>query len=282
MKNKTVVWVAALVALIGAGSWTLISQRRSAAAEAAKWKTIEAELRQKLAAAERQPPPATTDEPEDAPKSGAPSVSTRAPKVVVDDSTSRQALLQIIEDKDRQLSAAENSLRELQAKLQEVSTRLEQVQEQQTKLQESEVQLRARIDSMTQQAAAQEASVKARETRLAEVEQSNQELRRKTDDSTKLLSRLQQLAVNLEELARRREAYLTNILGRYREATDLFRTMSVRLEQPRENGVNMVGANDVSRIQNAISLAEEDMRQLRGLNTRATTLQKDLQAIGHK
>jgi len=282
MKKPVVVVIVALAVLAGGMSTAWVLARRSAAIEAAKWKATEAELRAKLAAAERVPQTPPPEEPEEPPPGVPAPVTPRAPKVVVDDATSRQALLQIIEEREKQLTSAEGMLRDMQSRLQEMTTKLEQLQDQQAKLQASEAQLRERVDSLTQQAAGQEAAVKSKEVRLAEVEQSNQELRKKSDDSGRRLARLQQLAESFDELARRREAYLTNILGRYREATDLFRAVSVRLEQPRDSSVPLIGASDVSRIQNAISLAEEDMRQLRGLNTRAATLQKDLKEIGRR
>lgn len=282
MKTWIVVLIAALALLAGGSTIGLMIQRRTAAADAAKWKATETELREKLAAALRAQQAIPADPPEEIPEGVRPTVMPRPPKVIVDDATSRQALLQIIEEREKQLTSAESALKDLQSKLQDVSGRLEQLQDQQAKLQAAESQSRERLEAMTQQAAAQDAAIKAKEARLAEVEQSNQDLRRKTDDSAKRLARLQQLADSFDELARRREAYLTNISGRYREATDLFRALSVRLEQPRDSSVPLIGASDVSRIQNAISLAEEDLRQLRSLNARSTVLQKDLRDAGRR
>ncbi len=80
---------------------------------------------------------------------------------------------------------------------------------------------------------------------------------------------LTKISDDFDDLNRRRDQYMTNVLRRYREVTDLYRTLSLRQEGPRD---------DLSRIQNAISLAEEDMRQLQSLNAQARRLQRDLQA----
>ena len=63
-----------------------------------------------------------------------------------------------------------------------------------------------------------------------------------------------------QEVSRRRESDLSSIVSRYREATELFRAMSLRLDNPREAGSPL--SNHLSRIQQAILLAEELRKEL--------------------
>jgi hypothetical protein len=54
------------------------------------------------------------------------------------------------------------------------------------------------------------------------------------------------------------------MLRRYKDVTEQYRALSARLDNP----------PDTSRIQDSIALAEEDMRQLAGLNAQASRLQQ--------
>jgi hypothetical protein len=84
------------------------------------------------------------------------------------------------------------------------------------------------------------------------------------------------LADDMEDVARRRETLVTNLSTRYREASDTLRALSLQLENRGAGAAS--GPNDLSRIQNAVTLAEEDLRQLRSLSARARQLQKELAA----
>lgn len=271
-------WIVAIVlaALAGAGIgyWRGASIRARLAQDAAHLQQVEANLRTRLDAAEKErdslrAQAASAEHPP------APPPAPR-PKPNVDDSTSRQQLVQMLEERTRELEAADNSIQQLQAKLADMDTRITQLTDQQDRLQASETELRQRLDAASKQAADLDQLLKTREKRLADVELTNQQLRSRTDDSVRRLASLRKLSGDLEDLTQRREAYMTNILGRYREATDLFRSMSLRLDNLRES--TTVSGSDLSRIQNAVSLAEEDMRQLRALNTRASRLQKELKS----
>jgi chromosome segregation ATPase len=273
-------WIVAIVlaalAGTGIGYWRGASIRARLAEDAARLQTSEAGLRTRLEAAEKERDSLRAALAAAAGHPPAPPPVTPRPKPNVDDSTSRQQLVQMLEERTRELEAADNSIQQLQARLAEMDAHITQLTDQQNRLQASEVELRARLDAASKQAADLDQLLKAREKRLADVEITNQQLRSRTDDSVRRLASLRKLSGDLEDLTQRREAYMTNILGRYREATDLFRAMSLRLDNLRES--TTVSGNDLSRIQNAVSLAEEDMRQLRALNTRASRLQKELKS----
>ena len=74
----------------------------------------------------------------------------------------------------------------------------------------------------------------------------------------------------IDDLNRRRDGYLTSILRRYRDITDQYRTVTQRSDHPGD-----LAAGELSRIQSAISLAEDDLRQIEGLNAQTKRLLAD-------
>ena len=118
------------------------------------------------------------------------------------------------------------------------------------------------------------AELKGKNDRLAPLEVANQGLREENRQSREKLRRLAELSAQLDDVNRRRESYLTVILRRYREITDQYRALSGRGED--RPASQAPGGTDASRIENAVSLAEEDLRQLRNLNAQAERLQKEL------
>jgi len=75
----------------------------------------------------------------------------------------------------------------------------------------------------------------------------------------------------MEDLNRRRDAFLTTLLRRYREMNDLYRNFT--LNAPRNDAAGTgLQAGDLSRIQSTIQQAEDDLRQLQTLNARMAQL----------
>lgn len=182
-----------------------------------------------------------------------------------------------LEETRKELETARGLSEEFRQKLEQADQRLAQLEEQQKKLTQAESAARTQVEGLTEKVRELDNQRAAQATRIADVENRNIELRKRQDDSGRKLAQLRQIADNLEDLMRRRESFLTSISQRYREATDLFRAMALRLDNMPDRSA--AGSNDLARIQNAISLADEDMRQLRALNTRVTQVQKELRAI---
>ena len=70
--------------------------------------------------------------------------------------------------------------------------------------------------------------------------------------------------------------YLNNILRRYREITEQYHAMAGVLDSRRDREAAPVNNTEISRIQNAISLADEDLKQINALNAQASRLEKKL------
>jgi chromosome segregation ATPase len=121
------------------------------------------------------------------------------------------------------------------------------------------------------------AQLKANSARIAQLEDSNTKLKEDAAASKQSTAATQQIISDLEGIFRRRETYLNNILRRYREITEQFRAMSGVMDSQRDRGAATSGA-EISRIQNSIVLAEDDLKQISALNAQASRLERKLPA----
>jgi chromosome segregation ATPase len=104
----------------------------------------------------------------------------------------------------------------------------------------------------------------AKDARIAQLEVQTRNLRDESGANAKQAAQLTQLAADLQDIFRRRETYISNILSRYKEITEQYRVAALD------------HTTDVARIQQALSMAEEDIRQLHSLNARALLIQRKL------
>lgn len=120
-------------------------------------------------------------------------------------------------------------------------------------------------------AEALESELKAKNSRILRVEAAEKLAQERLAKAEAGLAQAGKSGTELEDINRRREVYLNNLLRRFREVTDLYRTLSLDL-QNREQTAAGTQAGDLSRIQNSIQQAEDDLRQLQNLNGRAARL----------
>lgn len=274
MKSWLLVLALAALAAGGILFWKTAAVRPTAA-DAEQWSKTEADLRARLAQAEKRlselghPLPASGAREESGP--------AHTPGAVTPYSRREADLAELIRLKDEQLTRSETALGELRAKYAELEQRITAVQEQDKQLRDTEAGLRQKIDANTEQIVELQQSARQKDTRLGEQDAALKSLRAAGEQQARSLQRVRSLSEDLEDLARRREVYMANILGRYREATDSLRTLGLQLENRTEEAP--IGRTDISRIQSALSSADEDMRQLRALSTRSRQLQKELLAV---
>lgn len=171
------------------------------------------------------------------------------------------------------LRGAEAALRELHSRLGELEEQLERLRQENRSLAEQEQSAREALEGTRKLVEALRAEVKIKEERLEPLEASNRSLRRQKEEAEQRLLRSAQVLAELEEINRRREAYLASLLRRHRDLMEQQRTLAARLEGP---GESPPAAGELSRMQNLIALAEEDLRQLQGLNARAQALHRQL------
>jgi hypothetical protein len=84
------------------------------------------------------------------------------------------------------------------------------------------------------------------------------------------------IIANLQDMDRRRDVYLTSILRRYRDITDEFRAMSSMMDTSHDASSSACSGAALSRIQSAVTSAEDDLRQLNDLSARTQKLEKQL------
>jgi DNA repair exonuclease SbcCD ATPase subunit len=119
------------------------------------------------------------------------------------------------------------------------------------------------------------AQLKVNGGHVAELETASSRLKEEAAAGKRSAVETQQTVADLESVFHRREMYLNDILRRYKEITEQYRALSgVRDSRDRQAGA--VSSGEVSRIQNSIALAEEDLKQIYALSAQAQRLQKKL------
>jgi len=113
--------------------------------------------------------------------------------------------------------------------------------------------------------------LRAKSDRLAKVETSEKLMQERLARAETAAAKVGGASKEIEDLNRRREAFLTALLRRYREVSDLYRNFTLNA-QTRETPGAGLQAGDLSRIQTAIQQAEDDLRQLQALNARLAQL----------
>lgn len=138
--------------------------------------------------------------------------------------------------------------------------------------------LKARLEELRDDAAAArrlgealQAELRAKSDRLVKVETSEKLMQERLARAEAAAAKAAEPSKEIEDLNRRRDAFLTSLLRRYREVSDLYRNFTLNA-QTRETPGGALQAGDLSRIQTAIQQAEEDLRQLQTLNARMAQL----------
>lgn len=186
-----------------------------------------------------------------------------------------------IERLDRDLAEAQANITNLQSQLSAANDQSTQAQATaQATLQKQQEDSKAQLDDLQKKldAALQQSDI-ARQ-RAAALEADNTKL---TSDNASVGTRtadVSRILTNLQELDRRREAYLTSILRRYRDLGSDFRNMGSMLDTSHDPNhdanAGACGGAALSRIQNAVNSAEDDLRQINELNDRTQKLLKQL------
>ncbi len=177
------------------------------------------------------------------------------------------------ETRDR-LSEADSTIAGLKSRIEKLEASLARLTEQNRSLAESAADLKQQLDRANRVIEAMKTQLKDGSELTAKLEARNRALREENRQAEQRLARTAKLIRDLENIQRRRENLLTSIVRRYREVTDEYRSASLRLSNPGQSD-EAVGV-ELSRIQSAVSLAEEDLRELRSLNARAARIRKQL------
>jgi DNA repair exonuclease SbcCD ATPase subunit len=183
----------------------------------------------------------------------------------------------LLERLKNDLAEANSALAQFEIRLEEQRLEAQRLSVDNKRLSASETDLNDSLASANRLISALQNEMKSRNDRVIQLEVANRKLREQNLADAGKLSQLGQFSTELQELQRRRETLLSAILRRYRDVTDQYRALTAALENRSHEGAALPGA-DLSRIQNAIALAEDDLRQLNTLNAQAVRLEKKLAA----
>ncbi len=226
-----------------------------------------ADLRARLARAEKPAPPAAREQP--APASPHEHAAAPPPGPSAADAHALETLRATLAD-------ANASVAHLQARVQELDTQVQKLSVDNKRLTASESDLNDNLSSANALIEALQKENKTKGDRIVQLEIAYQKIREQGGADAQKLQQTAQLTAQLQEIDRRRAAYLASILRRYRDLTDQYRNLSAMLENRRQNEPVAVAGTDLSRIQNTIAMADEDLRQLAALNAQAERVQKKL------
>ena len=275
-RRTSLIWLGVLAITLGvfAGAWLLPRLNRMAE-QSLMLNRLETE-RQEMAARVEELTGRLNDlllgesaEPETAPAAGT------SPAAHFGEETKRrlEEIRFLAETQDR-LTEAVTTIEDLQLRVEQLREESAGATEQNKLLAASEQDLADRLASSNRIVEAMEAELKTNSDRLVKLEVRNRNLRKENKEAGDKIARSSKLVRDLENVYRRQEALMTSILRRYREVNDQYR--SAALELTNSEGYTRTAGVDVSRIQNAITLAEQDLSQLRGLNAQAARIRKQL------
>jgi DNA repair exonuclease SbcCD ATPase subunit len=178
-----------------------------------------------------------------------------------------------VQELSAQLGEANAAMARLQGRINELETQVLNLSADRSRLTAVANEAQGQISELDRKLDEAAGEKSAREKRVRDLEAEVARLRALGVQSEQKGSQVAEMTKQLQDLSRRQQAYLTNILRRYREVTDLLRTLPSGGDMTRGGGGN---GPEVARIQTAIAMADEDLRQLNELNLRLGRVQKEI------
>ncbi len=263
--------LAALLAASAAALWQtrqLDAARGRASEDAASLKQLRARLR----AAQLQQPSAAI----------APSGETPAPASTTPRPSNKPAYL--LAQREAEIGQLQRELNEAHAALHRLEARTASFDEERAQASASansrftaaQSDYNARLDDLNRQIRAAQNDAQAARQHLADFQAAADKLKSDQSSSAAKIAESTRLLATLEDLNRRRGGYIASILRRYRDLTEQFRAMSGVLASSRDQNSSALSESGLTRIQSAISQADDDLRQLNDLNSRASQVEKKL------
>ena len=216
-----------------------------------------------------QPAPPRVETPAQEPRTAAPGSS----------SVSAEALAAARQQTDRlreSLAQSASEVSRLQARITELESQVDSLAEQNRRLTAAGDELKRNLADANQTMGMIRAEMKTNTGRIEQLETANTRLQEESRSAKQSGAETHQVVSDLEGIFRRREVYLNSILRRYKDVTEQYRALSGVLDSRRDRQATPMSGNEISRVQNAIALAEEDLRQIQALNVQAQRLEKKL------
>ena len=183
-----------------------------------------------------------------------------------------------IERLNRELSQAQANIMGLQAQLLNSNEEREKALASANELQQKEKEdWQNQLEALKQDLESAQAEAQGSRQRLAALEADNAKLSSNNNAASARAADFAHVVTQLQDLGSRRDALLTSIMRRYRDITSQFRAMSGMLGSSRDsNSSSPFTDAALTRIQSAVSSADDDLRQLTELNAQARQLEKKL------
>jgi hypothetical protein len=255
-------WVAWTVAAAGLGMAVVVGVRSSRIradleARSARLDAENRDLRARLEKALASPPPTPSvpEHEQERPR------QERSPQEEV---RSNPQDLETIRQLREKLAAAVADIGRLDSRVLESQAQLGREMSENKRLAASEADLQESLSSANRVIEAVQKELKSKTDRLIQMDIDNTRLREQNRSETQKAAQLTQLSIELQDVHRRRETLLASILRRYKDAMEQFRSASAAQQNSAE----------FSRIQNTISMVEDDLRQLNSLTSQAQLIQK--------
>lgn len=202
----------------------------------------------------------------------APSAGSRAAEAA------RLEAVRALAELQKRFDAVQAQVQSLQSARLELESSLDSANADRKRLSGSEAELKESLASSRRVVEALEAELKTKNDRLASLES---DLRRARDTNSAESRRNSQVAAILssfDEVNRRRENTLTSLQRRFRDLTDAYRALALRLDTQRDSQAPVqITSGEVSRMTNTVQSAEDELRQLNTLNAEAQRLTRRLQ-----
>jgi chromosome segregation ATPase len=182
-----------------------------------------------------------------------------------------------IEQLNRELSEAQANVMGLQAQLLNSSEEQEKaLAGAEERRQKEQADWQSQLDALKQDLESVQAELQASRQRVANLVADNAKLGSDNSAASARTAGLARVITDLQDLDRRRDAHLTSLMRRYRDVTSQFRAMGGMLDSSHEPNSSAFSDAALTRIQNTVSLADDDLRQLSELNAQAHELEKKL------
>jgi len=266
--------VAALLVAALAGAGIVILRQRIAISDLEKRLSDRTAQNEQLRARLDQLVPGTGQVPPSRPSTGSPSASAALEHAAALQSvTEANAQAQQLRDS---LKRATDQVTQLESRVSDLQTQIATLSAENRRLTITEEDLKKSTGDASQTVATLRAELKANADRLSQLETANSKLRDDIGTGRQSAAQLSQLIAELQDVFRRREMYLNNILRRYKDITEQYRSLAGVLDSRRDREASPVSSVEIGRIQNTLGMAEEDMKQISALNAQASRLEKKL------
>lgn len=239
-------------------------------AQAARLSALEAEnrgLRDRLQRSEREKSALMAEPLPVTPTAPARKMDRREPALTLPDQSAEESRLR------SSLAESQAAVTELEARITRLETDLAASLAQGSRLAAAESELSERLTASARELEKSRGQVQRKDDGAAQLEEARK-LRDNASAQAKKNAQFAQAVAEVQDVYRRRETYVNSILQRYKEITEQYRAISLDARRSGESAPSH--STDLSRIQQAVTMAEEDLRQLNSWNARVLLAQKKL------